>query len=48
MRSAAPEYGEFDAKKVFLDTRVKPSPGLIRGRVDIDPRMVGAGVTCKF
>ncbi|MFE1600671.1 OmpW/AlkL family protein [Methylobacterium sp. ID0610] len=37
-----------DVKKVFLDTTVKLNAGAIRGRVDIDPWIVGAGITYKF
>ncbi|MEE7491572.1 OmpW/AlkL family protein [Methylobacterium oryzae CBMB20] len=37
-----------DVKKLFLDTKVKLNAGAIRGRVDIDPWIVGAGITYKF
>ena len=37
-----------DVKKLFLDTKVKLNAGAVRGRVDIDPWIVGAGVTYKF
>lgn len=37
-----------DVKKLFLDTKVKLNAGTIRGRVDIDPWIVGAGITYKF
>lgn len=37
-----------DLKKSFFDTKVKLNAGLVRGRVDIDPWIVGAGVTYKF
>lgn len=37
-----------DVKKLFLDTKVKLDAGAIRGRVDIDPWIVGAGLTQKF
>lgn len=37
-----------DVKKIFLDTKVKLNPGFVRGRVDIDPWIVGGGITYKF
>lgn len=37
-----------DVKKLFLDTKVKLNAGTIRGRVDIDPWIVGAGITYRF
>lgn len=37
-----------DVKKLFLDTKVKLDAGAIRGRVDIDPWIAGAGVTYRF
>ncbi|WP_430911540.1 OmpW/AlkL family protein [Methylobacterium sp. sgz302541] len=37
-----------DVKKLFLDTKVKLNAGVIRGRVDIDPWIAGAGITYKF
>lgn len=37
-----------DLKKSFFDTKVKLNAGLVRGRVDIDPWIVGAGVTYKY
>ncbi len=37
-----------DVKKIFLDTRVKLNAGVVRGRVDIDPWIVGGGITYKF
>ncbi|UHC16948.1 OmpW family protein [Methylobacterium currus] len=37
-----------DVKKIVLDTRVKLNAGVIRGRVDIDPWIVGGGITYKF
>ncbi|MCJ2012409.1 OmpW/AlkL family protein [Methylobacterium sp. J-076] len=37
-----------DVKKLFLDTKVKLNAGAVRGRVDIDPWIVGAGITYKF
>ncbi|CAO4139227.1 OmpW/AlkL family protein [Methylorubrum aminovorans] len=37
-----------DVKKLFLDTKVRLNAGTIRGRVDIDPWIVGAGVTYQF
>ncbi|CAA2160085.1 Outer membrane protein W [Methylobacterium brachiatum] len=37
-----------DVKKLFLDTKVKLNAGAIRGRVDIDPWIVGAGITYRF
>jgi outer membrane protein len=37
-----------DVKKLFLDTKVKLNAGAIRGRVDIDPWIVGTGITYKF
>ncbi len=37
-----------DVKKLFLDTKVKLNAGAVRGRVDIDPWIVGGGLTYKF
>lgn len=37
-----------DVKKLFLDTKVKLNAGAVRGRVDIDPWIVGAGLTYRF
>ncbi len=37
-----------DVKRLFLDTKVKLNAGAVRGRVDIDPWIVGAGMTYKF
>ena len=37
-----------DVKKLFLDTKVKLNAGVIRGRVDIDPWIVGTGITYRF
>lgn len=37
-----------DVKKLLLDTKVKLNAGTIRGRVDVDPWIVGAGITYKF
>jgi len=37
-----------DVKKLFLDTKVKLTAGVIRGRVDIDPWIAGASVTYRF
>lgn len=37
-----------DVKKLFLDTKVKLNAGAVRGRVDIDPWIVGAGIAYKF
>ena len=37
-----------DVKKLLLDTKVKLNAGAIRGGVDIDPWIVGGGVTYRF
>lgn len=38
----------FDVKKVFLETDVSLDRGAVRGRVDIDPWLIGAGATYRF
>ena len=44
-----PHWGfNVDVKKLFLDTKVKLNAGAVRGRVDIDPWLVGAGITYRF
>jgi outer membrane protein len=37
-----------DVKKLLLDTKVKLNASAIRGGVDIDPWIVGGGVTYRF
>lgn len=38
----------FDVKRLWLDTDVKVNGGAVRADVDIDPWIVGAGVTYRF
>lgn len=38
----------FDVKKIFLEPKVSVNSGLVTGKVNIDPWLIGAGVTYKF
>lgn len=38
----------FDVKKIYLDTDVNVNNGAITGHVDLDPWIVGFGITYKF
>lgn len=38
----------FDVKKIFLEPKVSVNDGLVRGKVKIDPWLIGTGVTYRF